>query len=143
MDKQRTKPLTYKENKLIKGIASGKTRRQAALDAYDTTSPETASAIASETLAKPNVQEALAKAFEDNGITLNAAIAPIGKALIATKVVIHGNKDEAFAEVVEDVDLQLKGSDRALRLMGIGQTNDGVTNNFLVITDTQKDLYGI
>lgn len=137
------KPLTPKEIKLVKGIAEGKTRRAAAMAAYDVKNVETASAVASEVLAKPNVQEALAAAFEKHGITIDAAIAPIGKALKATKVVIHGNGEEAFAEVVEDVELQLKGSDRVLKIMNIGQQAGGQTvNNFLLMSSTKKDEYG-
>ncbi len=143
MSKPQRKPLTQKEIKLVKGIASGKTRQAAALAAYDASSPETASSIATATLKKVNVQEALAEAFEKNGITIGAAIAPIGKAMKATKVVIHGNGDDAFAEVVEDLELQLKGSDRALKLMGIGQQSGDVTINFINHSQEQRKVYDL
>lgn len=139
------KPLTPKEIKLVKGIAEGKTKRQAALDAYEVKTPETASSMASEALRKPNVQDALARAFEKYGITIDAAIAPIGKALTATKVVIHGNKEDAFAEVVDDIELQLKGHDRVMKLMGIGKDDTGgtqVINNFIMMSAEKKDKYG-
>ena len=123
MAKKPTKKLTVKEQKLVKGIAQGKSQTQAAKDAGY--SHRSATVIASEALTKPNVKEALAIALERNGITLDKALAPIGKALTATKVEIHGQGDDAFAEVVEDIDLQLKGSDRALKLMNIGQNKEG------------------
>ena len=54
------KKPTVKERKLVKGIARGKSITQAALDAYDTTSPDSAKAIGSRALTKVNVQEAFA-----------------------------------------------------------------------------------
>ena len=138
-----TKDITVKEAKLVKGIAMGKTKQQAGLDAYDTTDPATASAIATETLKKPKVQEALQKALAKHGIDMDSAVAPIGKALRATKVQITGQGDQAFAEVVEDVDLQLKGSDRALKLMGVNQESTGNTFNFVQLVQKDKDEFGI
>jgi len=44
-------------------------------------SPKSAGMIASETLRKPNVQEALQAEMAKQGITLEQAIAPISKAL--------------------------------------------------------------
>ena len=121
------KQLTVKEAKLVKGVAQGKPKYIAATEAGY--SPKSAGMIASETLRKPNVQEALQKELHKQGITLEQAIAPISKALKATKVQIHGNGEEAFAEVVEDIDLQLKGSDRALKIMGISNKGEGNTVN--------------
>lgn len=140
------KPLTVKEARLVKGIAQGKKKQQAGIDAGYTGKPETISATVSETLKKPKVQEALEKAFIKHGIDIDSAVAPIGKALKATKVEIHGNGEEAFAEVVEDIDMQLKGSDRALRLMNIGQNREGGTTvnlNFNNIAKQDKDDFGI
>jgi len=48
--RKKARALTVKERKLTKGIAEGKTKQQAAMEAYDAATPETASAIASETL---------------------------------------------------------------------------------------------
>ena len=138
------RPLTPKEIKLVKGIAEGKTKQRAAMDAYDVAKPETASSMASEALKKPNVAEALAAAFEKHGITIDAAIAPVGKALKATKVVFHGDEDgQKFAEVVDDVELQLKGHDRAMRLMGIGQQTGDVTINFINQSSDQRKVYDL
>lgn len=144
MTEQR-RPLTSKEIKLVKGIAEGKKKRHAAKEAGYTGSPETISVTASQTLKKPNVQEALAAAFEKHGITIDAAIAPVGKALVATKVVIHGNAEDAFAEVVDDIELQLKGHDRVMKLMNIGRDDTGskqVINNFIMMSDEKKEKYG-
>lgn len=139
--KEQRQPLKPKEIKFIAEKAKGKTNLQAIKAAIPGLSESSLGKVANRMSNKVNVQDELARVFREQGITLDAAIAPISKALIATKVVIHGNKEDSFAEVVDDVDLQLKGSDRALKLMGIG--NESVTNNFLIITDSHKDKYGI
>lgn len=124
MAKAKEPTLTIKEINFIKGIVAGKTKQRAVLDAYNVKSPATASVMASEALKRPNVQAALAIAMERHGITLDKAIEPIGKALNATKVQITGQGNETVSEVVEDLEMQLKGSDRALKLMGVGQNKD-------------------
>lgn len=137
------KQLSKKQIDIVKGKVAGKSGREIGKQVYPNAKPETQSVMVSREIKKDNVQAALQEAFKKNGITLDAAIEPIGKALKATKIVIHGNKEDAFAEEVEDLDLQLKGSDRALKLMGIGQDTSGVTNNFLIISSEQKEKYGM
>lgn len=142
--KEQRKPLTPKEIKLVKGIAEGKTRQQAALDAYDASSPETASSIATNTLKKVNVQEALAEAFARHGITIDAATKPIADGLTAEKVHIVGNGDQAMADVVPDHGTRLKAAGMAFNLMGLGKQGDGSTiNNFVIIANDQREKYGI
>lgn len=136
--------LTVKQAKLVKGRAEGKTILQAANDAnyLPNAKDEVRRVEASKTLQKPYVKEALDIAFKKHGIDLDSAIAPIGKALKATKVQIHGNGEEAFAEVVEDIDLQLKGSDRALKLMGVSSKDEnGSTYNFVQVINNKADKY--
>lgn len=116
-----TPRLTHAEVRLIKELVSGKSKSMAGMLATGSNSLASGASQASRMLRKDDVQLALQMAFEKHGITLDSAIAPIGKALKATKVQITGQGDQAFAEVVEDVDLQLKGSDRALKLMGVNQ----------------------
>lgn len=136
------KKPTVKEQKLVNNIAKGMTKTDAYRDAYDTQgNNNTVSVEASRTLNKPHVKEALDIAFRKHGIDLDTAIAPIGKALKATKVQITGQGDQAFAEVVEDIDLQLKGSDRALKLMGIGKDEGSSTYNFTQIINEKGDKY--
>lgn len=142
MSKQK---LTVKQAKLVKGRAEGKTILQAANDAnyLPNAKDEVRRVEASKTLQKPYVKEALDIAFKKHGIDLDSAIAPIGKALKATKVQIHGNGEEAFAEVVEDIDLQLKGSDRALKLMGVTGQSEGnnIQTNFVQIINQKAEKY--
>ena len=144
--KPKTKRLTVKQTKLVQGIAQGKTVKVAGQEAGYGTTPESSRVIAHEVLRNPTVQEALQVALEKNGITLDRAIAPIGKALVATKVLITGKDEDAFAEVVDDIDVQLKGSDRALKLMGIsqGDTNNQTVNiNFNQVAEDVRKSIGI
>lgn len=139
MNTPQRKPLTVKEIKLVKGIAEGKTKQAAALAAYDASTPEIASSIASNTLKKVNVQEALAEALAQHGITLDAAIAPISTALKGKRtILVDGTPME-----IDDVDLQLKGSDRALKLMGIGQQTGNVTVNYIGYAQNQREIYDL
>lgn len=135
--------LTPKQKVFVTEVAKGKSGTQAALTAYDTDSPKTASVIATENLAKPSVKQALEPIFAKHDINLDSAIAPIGQALKAQKVIITGQGDQAFAEVVDDVELRLKGSDRALKLLGINQEVSGNTFNFVQVIQGQKDKYGL
>lgn len=136
--------LTLKQKKFITEVAKGKSGTQAALIAYDTTSVDVAKNIASETLRKPNVQEALAVAFEKHGITLDKAIKPIADGLVADKVHIVGNGEQAMAEIAPDHSIRLKASGMALRLMGAdSQETAGNTYNFVQVVQDQKDKYGL
>jgi phage terminase small subunit len=131
------KKLTPKQTKFVAGIAKGKTSTQAVVDAgYKVKDRKVARSIGYENLTKPDIKEFIAPLLKKHDITLDTAIAPIGKALKATKVVIHGNKEDAFAEVVDDTELQLKGSDRALKLMGISNPDSPTTPiNYKDITE--------
>ena len=128
--------LTVKETKLVKAKAQGKTHVQAAKEAgYSTNGGyDTIEANTRKVLARENVREALAVALERQGITLERALAPIDKGLSATK------QNEYTGEITEDLKLQLQASDRALKLMGIGQENN-TTNNFVQVIKEQTNKY--
>jgi phage terminase small subunit len=115
--------LTVKQAKFVKAKAEGKTGVEAAMIAYDTTDVRTAAAISSENLTKPNIQEVLNNAMEKAGITVEAAIAPIGEAL---------RNDE--------LDMRLKGSDRALKLM-LPKAETTTNINFGTVINEMKDKY--
>jgi len=138
--------LTVKEAKLVAAKAKGLKNDEAWDEAgySQNSSKDTKVVNTSKILSKPHVQEALQQALVKHGITLDQAVAPIGKALTATKVVITGKDEDAFAEVVEDIDLQLKGSDRALKLMGISNPEGGTVNyNFINVQKQDKDAYDL
>ena len=139
------KKLTIKETKLAEGKARGLTHIQAYKEAgYSTgvsgieaTENEVARANTHKTLTKPHVKDALEKALIKHGITLDTSIAPIGKALNAVK------QNEYTGEVTEDIPTQLKGSDRALKLMGVGQDKDGPSVHFHAHIEAQREKYGL
>lgn len=132
MTNSQRRPLTPKEIKLVNGIAEGKTKRAAALAAYNAKTPETASVIASEALAKPNVQQALAEAFAKHGITIDAATKPIADGLQA-------ERDDGGA----DHSTRLKASGMAFKLMGIGNQSGDVTINFIGHAGEQREIYDL
>lgn len=122
--------LSDKEAKFVQGIADGKPDYKAALDAYDIKSKHqigTASAIASENLDKPRIQDAIEKARINLNITPERALKPIDDAL---------NDD--------DLEMRLKGSDRALKIMGIAnKDNSGTSIQFNQIQINQKGKYDL
>ena len=136
------KALTVKELKLVKAKAKGKTHDVAHDEAgYSPNNSKNGKVVnTSKVLSKPHVKEALHKALEAKGITLDKALEPVAKALNAKKVVqIEG---DFFETEVDDLDMQIKGSDRALKLMGVSSSSDGnTTNNFIQINQTQRDKY--
>lgn len=115
--------LTVKEIKLIKGILAGKTKQAAAMEAYNASTPEAASSIASNTLKKVNVQEALQAELAKQGLTLDKVVAPVVKAMNATiKVRVDG---ETIDTGQDDLEMQLKGHDRAMKILNVNQAKEG------------------
>ena len=66
------------------------------------------------------VQQAVSEVLKRNNITLDRAIKPIDRALEAKK------QNQFTGEIEEDLTIQLKGSDRALKLLGVSNSNDSV-----------------
>jgi len=119
--------LTPKQAKFVRGIAEGKTNTDSALEAYDTNSYETAAVIATENLKKPNVQQAVELARIKLNITPERALKPIDDAL---------NDD--------DLEMRLKGSDRALKIMGITNKDNGTPSiQFNQIQIDQRGKYDL
>lgn len=151
MNTQRStaKTLTVKQTKLVEGIAQGKTKRQAGIDAGYAGTPETVSAVVSETLKNPNVQELLLDALKDAGIDMETIISPVAKALKAKKVMRFRDAEGDYDVQTEDDDLavQLKGHDRAVRLLGIRHDEDTaagkVVINFITVAASQKEAYDL
>ena len=111
--------LTEKEKKLVKAyVKNGGNGTKAVLEAYDTKSPKRASTLACDKLKKPKIQNAIEKELKRQGITLESAISPIAKGLKAKKRGLDGRiiRDEN-KNPVEDIEVQLRASDRALKLL--------------------------
>lgn len=134
--------LTMKQAKFVKGVAAGKPGYKAALDAYDTESLEVANAIAVENLQKPSVKEAIDIEMAKQGLTMDKIIEPVTLALNAT---IRERRSDGSVEDTEapDIELRLKGHDRAVKLMSFGmKKDDGATiNNFGQMIVQQKERY--
>lgn len=117
--------LTQKQAKFVKGIAEGKPATVSAQESYDVKNYGTAAVIASENLNKPNVKEAIDLAMVKLNLTPERVLKPIDDAL---------NDD--------DVKTRLMGTDRALKLMNIGNKSEGNTiNNFGQMVLEQKGKY--
>ncbi len=61
------KSLTLKQRKFVRHYVQSGNGTQAALAAYDTTDPKTASVMAVETLGRPSVRQAVAELLDANG----------------------------------------------------------------------------
>lgn len=110
------KKLTIKQAKFVKAyVENDGNGTKAALQTYDTDKPEVANAISSENLQKPSIQEAIEKAMVKLNITPELIIKPVSEALN------H-----------EDLDMRLKGHDRAMKVYNLSQKTDtGNTFNFI------------
>ena len=85
----------------------------------------------SEVIKAKGIQDALAPILKKHGITVDNALAPIGKALKAQnkkqvgEVVTDNGDDSKSVEYVyeyeDNIPLQIQGSDRARELLGIGK----------------------
>lgn len=136
--------VTVREAKLVQGVVAGKTKRQAAKDAGYGGSPETLSVRASSVIKKSNVQDYYAELMAKNEITVERALKPISKALDAKKTVVTGDGDNASYNEVDDLDMQLKGSDRALKLLGVSAPENTTTNyNFINVAKGDKVEFGV
>ena len=137
--------VSPKEAKLVQGVIAGKTKRQAAIDAgYTNSTPEAISSSASQTLKKINVQDYYAELMAKHEITVERALKPISKALDAKKTVVTGDGDNASYNEVDYLDMQLKGSDRALKLLGVSAPENTTTNyNFINVAKGDKVEFGV
>lgn len=123
MTTTRTRKITPKERNFVKEYArNGGNGTKAALKTYKTDKPRQAATIAAKNLKKPKIRDLLKEELQRQGITLERALQPIGKALVATKKDTDGS-------TVEDLDTQLKGSDRALKLLLPDQKGSDINVN--------------
>jgi len=135
--------LSATQAKIVKGKVQGKTGRQIGLEVYPNAKPESSSVLVSRELNKVNVQEALQSEFEKQGITIEAIVRPIKDGLTASKTVIIGKEEDAFADEVPDHSIRLKASGMAAQFLGIGKTQAEGGIHFHQHIESQKDKYGI
>jgi len=115
--------ITPKQGRIIKAKAEGYTQNDIAKVVYPNATPESGAVLVSRELKKVNVQEALQEAMEKLNLTPERALKPIDDAL--------NNRN---------LDMRLKGSDRALRLM-VPRGENPTTYNFVQVIQEQKDKY--
>jgi hypothetical protein len=139
--KDRIERLTEKQKKFVANVAKGLPFNRAAYDAYNAKSLQAASGIASNNLQNPTIKELVLKVLDKKGINLDVALEPLVKSLKAKKnIVVDG---EMITTDVDDLDLQLKASDRALKLMGVSykENDNSGGNNYIQINNIHKDKY--
>ena len=139
----KAKSLTAKERRLVKATAEGKDQTTAGLEADPNRTPESARVWANQTLQKATVQQALEEAFKAHGITMDRVIKPISDGLDATKTVIIGKDEDAFADQIPDHATRLKASGMALNLMGAGKQEGGASIHFHIHQSEQRQKYGL
>lgn len=144
-DTLKTRPLTIRQKKLIKGKIEGKTHLQAYREAgYRGKSKETAIVEVSKTLSKPNVQEAMMAAMTAEGITAPLLAKTIKNGLLADKTVAVGKEEEAFVDVQPDHAIRHRFLETSLKIAGLVTADAGnITNNFIFVQGNDNDEYGI
>lgn len=118
--KKDSKGLTIKQRKFVEEYVKTGDKTVAYKEAYDTKGNlSTIQPEAVRTANIPQVRNAIDEALAKQDIDIDLAIAPIGKALRAKLAfMIDGQRVETD---YDDLDMQLKGSDRVIKLMGLGQ----------------------
>ena len=139
--KDRIQMLTEKQKKFVANVAKGLPFNRAAYDAYNAKSLQAASGIASANLQNPTIKELVLKVLDKKGINLDIALEPLVKSLKAKKAIQW--KDELIVTEVDDLELQLKAADRALKLMGVSYKDSDSSggNNYIQINNIHKDKY--
>lgn len=139
--KDRIERLTEKQKRFVANVAKGLPFNRAAYDAYNAKSLESAAGVAHKNLQNPTIKELVLKVLDKKGINLDVALEPLVKSLKAKKSIQW--KDELIVTEVDDLDLQLKAADRALRLMGVSykENDSSGGNNYIQINNIHKDKY--
>lgn len=134
--------LTVKQAKFVKAKAEGKTGTEAAMIAYDVKDETVASAISSENLRKPSIQQAVQESMAKQGLTIDLVVKPIVDGMTASKDFY--DKEGNYIDSTPDHSTRLKASGMALELMGAKNKGDTTVNiNFNQHMTEQKDKYGL
>jgi hypothetical protein len=139
--KDRIERLTEKQKRFVANVAKGLPFNRAAYDAYEAKSLESAAGLAHRNLQNPTIKELVLKVLDKKGINLDVALEPLVKSLKAKKAIQW--KDELIVTEVDDLELQLKAADRALKLMGVSYKDESNAggNNYIQINNIHKDKY--
>ncbi len=136
----KTRGITPKQAKFVRGIVEGKTQTQAYIDAYDTKGHiPTVEAEASKTIRKPQVKEALLEAMTRKGISADSIAQTIQDGLQATKIVTSPTEPD---REVADHPTRHKFLETTLKVVGVTTDKEsGSINNFGNMIVTKADKY--
>jgi hypothetical protein len=133
--------LSPTEAKYIKAKVEGKSNTQAALIATRATSVNSAKTLGHRLSTKVNVQEALQIALDKHGLTADRIIGVVADGMDATKTVIIGKDEDAFADQVPDHGVRLKAAGMAAQFRGYGKTTVEGGIHFHQHTEKKQDDY--
>jgi hypothetical protein len=85
------------------------------------------------------VQQALQEALAKYDLTTDRLANVVDEAMSATKTVIIGKDEQAFADEVPDHGIRLKAAGMAANWMGIGKGQEGGTTNFNFVNVSKTD----
>ncbi len=141
------KPLTPKQTKIVKrkvqAVLNDEPQRKWSKEIYPKADSKSAEVLVSRQLNKVNVKEALELSLAKHGISVDSVVEVVADGMKATKTVILGSKEEAFADVVTDHSIRLKAAGMAANFMGLGKQEGQININFNNYAKEQRDKYGI
>lgn len=119
--------MTTKQKIFVKEyVASNGNATEAAAKTYNVTDRNVARSIGAENLTKPAIRNEIDELMQKHELTIDKALLPISKALKSKKAIREWNYEDKQWDVVDhvdDLDMQLKASDRVLKLHGVYQGN--------------------
>lgn len=110
---------------------------------YPDQTPKSAEVSVSRELNKANVQIALQNELAKQGITIETVVRPIKDALVAEKVHIVGNGEQAMAEIVPDHTTRIAAVKVASKWMGLENSapEEAKGNTFIQINNNKAEQY--
>lgn len=138
---KKAKPISVRQKKYIKGVAAGKSKYKAAIEAGYS---ENTAREPTRNLEKPGIKEELNRALEKSGITTQAITDKVKEGMGAKKVVIFGTGDNIAIEKAEDYAVQHKYLETAIKLKGIDrEVGMPAALNFFNLTKADTEKYGV
>jgi hypothetical protein len=142
-----TPKITPKQAKIVKrkvqAVINDEPQRKWAKELYPNATQAGAEVEVSKNLNKPNVKLALELALEEHGITVGSVVGVVADGMKATKIVVHGKDEDAFADEVVDHSIRLKAAGMAANFMGLGKQEGNININFNNFSQEQREHYNL
>jgi hypothetical protein len=143
-DKSLKKPkLTVTQAKVVKAKIKAELTDtpigKLAQEVFPNATPESARVMVHQNLQNITVQQALQEALAKYDLTTDRLANVVDEAMSATKTVIIGKDEQAFADEVPDHGIRLKAAGMAANWMGIGKGQEGGTTNFNFVNVSKTD----